>query len=146
MAERTSAGASTPRAKVAVEPGKIRDTKWWEHLIRFAFGGLVTAAAGWIGEKFGPVVGGLFLAFPAILPASLSIMKQREGKEAAGLDAAGAIAGSVGLMVFALVIWRAGARIAPVYTLVLAAIGWLLASLVALVIGLRIHPPQDHSP
>ena len=65
------------------------------------------------------IVGGLFLAFPAIFPASATLIEKhvrrrkekagfsrvRRGREAAALDAAGAALGSLGLAAFAVVIW-----------------------------------------
>ena len=85
-----------------------------EYLIRFVLGGLATAATGAIAKYFGPDAGGLFLAFPAILCASLTLIEQHErtrkerkgfkgaarGKDAAALDAAGASLGSAGLAAF----------------------------------------------
>ncbi len=38
--------------------------------------------------RFGPRVGGLFLAFPAILPATLTLLEKKEGKTKACADAA----------------------------------------------------------
>jgi hypothetical protein len=38
------------------------------YAIRFVIGGLITTATGLVARKFGPVVGGLFLAYPAIFP------------------------------------------------------------------------------
>ena len=79
----------------------------------------MTVVAGLIAARFGPVIGGLFLAFPAIFPASATLIEKhvrerkeraglpgaRRGKEAAALDAAGAALGSFGLAAFGLVIW-----------------------------------------
>ena len=46
------------------------------------FGGLITALAGVIAKQFGPAVGGLFLAFPAMFPASATLIEEtREAKE-----------------------------------------------------------------
>ena len=47
----------------------------------------MTVLAGVIAKKFGPVVGGLFLAFPAIFPASATLIEkhERERKERKGL-------------------------------------------------------------
>jgi hypothetical protein len=70
--------------------------------------------------QFGPVVGGLFLAFPAILPASMSLIQKHEMRKkqeqglngrqraryAAGVEAAGAMMGSLGLFGFGFVVWR----------------------------------------
>jgi hypothetical protein len=97
-----------------------RQTKPHELVIRFVVGGAVTALAGIIAEKFGPGVGGLFLAFPAILTASVTLVNkhERERKEKAGLDgtergrsaaaadAAGASMGSIALLVFAILAWQ----------------------------------------
>ena len=104
---------------VHVDFSALRRTKWHEYAVRFLLGGLITAAAGVIAKKCGPGIGGLFLAFPAIFPASATLIekherqkKQRAGLEgtkraraAASLDAAGAARGSIGLMAFALLVW-----------------------------------------
>lgn len=104
---------------VHLNPSALRQTTWHEYGVRFLFGGLITAAAGIIARKFGPGVGGLFLAFPAIFPASATLIekhvrqrKQKAGLDgsqrargAASLDAAGAARGSIGLIVFALLVW-----------------------------------------
>ncbi len=49
----------------------------------------MTVLAGLIAKHFGPVVGGLFLAFPAIFPASATLLDrdQREKKRRAGIPA-----------------------------------------------------------
>ncbi len=76
-------------------------THWSEHLARFAFGGMVTVATGLIAHAYGPGVGGLFLAFPAILPASLTLLKKHDGRDEARQAAAGSRLGSIGLIGFA---------------------------------------------
>jgi hypothetical protein len=100
---------------VAVNGSGIKQTKWHEFAVRFLLGGVVTAGAAAIADKFGPSFGGLFLAFPAILAASVSLVEKHErqrkekkglhgirrGRQAAGADAAGAAMGSVGLISFA---------------------------------------------
>jgi hypothetical protein len=82
-------------------------------------GGAMTLVAGLIAARFGPVIGGLFLAFPAIFPASATLIEKHvrerkekaglpggwRGKEAAALDAVGAALGSFGLAAFGLLIW-----------------------------------------
>jgi hypothetical protein len=100
--------------------GALAKTKWYEYLVRFAFGGAITVTARFLAEHFGPVFGGLFLAFPAIFPASATLVakhethkKQNAGIEtnsracqAVAVDAAGAPLGSVGLAAFALTVWK----------------------------------------
>lgn len=97
----------------------IRGTKPHEYLMRFAFGGAATVLAGVIARHWGPGPGGLFLAFPAIFPASVTLISTHErrrkhrsglpgtgrGRLAASLEAVGATMGCVGLMAFAVVLW-----------------------------------------
>src|SRR5438094_7094413 len=105
-------------------------------------GGLITAVAGVIAKKFGPGLGGLFLAFPAIFPASATLIekhekqkKEKEGlqgiqraREAASVDAAGSAMGSMGLFVFALLVWQFVPRHSALPVLTGATIAWLAVS------------------
>ena len=93
----------------------LRDVHWYEFLIRFGLGGAMTVIAGAIASRFGAATGGLFLAFPAIFPASVTLVEKhtrqrkekkglrgaRRGIDAAALDARGAALGSLGLIGFA---------------------------------------------
>jgi hypothetical protein len=100
----------------------------WDYAVRFLFGGAVSASAGLVTHAWGPVVGGLFLAFPAILPASLTLVKEHDGRAQAADDARGGVVGSVGLGGFAGTVWLL-ARLKPfVLTLGLATIAWLAVS------------------
>lgn len=106
--------------RITIHLSALRKTKWYEYLVRFVFGGTVTVLAGLIAKKYGPVVGGLFLAFPAIFPASATLVEKHErkkkkkaavantsrGRQAAALDAYGAALGAVGLCFFGLIVWR----------------------------------------
>ena len=129
---------------VRLNPSALRDIRWYEYVIRFALGGAMTVIAGLIASRFGPIVGGLFLAFPAIFPASATLVEKHErerkekaglsgarrGKEAAALDAAGAVLGSVGLAAFAVVIWLLTEQ-SPSLALVLATAAWLTVAVLA---------------
>ena len=122
---------------VQFKPSALRQTRWYEYLVKFVLGGAMTVIAGLIAARFGPVVGGLFLAFPAIFPASATLIEKhvrenkekkglpgaRRGKEAAVLDAVGATLGSFGLAAFALIIWLVVEQ-SPYLALVLATLGW----------------------
>jgi hypothetical protein len=95
-----------------------------------------------VAKEYGPSVGGLFLAFPAIFPASATLIEQHEkrrkqrtgghgtlrGRRAAALDAAGASIGA-----FRLLIRMSGletdARSLTVATLSIATLGWLAISM-----------------
>jgi hypothetical protein len=46
----------------------LRETRWYDYAIRFVLGGAMTVFAGLIAARFGPVVGGLFLAFRRSFP------------------------------------------------------------------------------
>src|ERR1700758_5299243 len=106
--------------KIQAEPSALTKTRWYEYAVRFVFGGLITAVAGVISMKYGPNIGGLFLAFPAIFPAGATLIEkhEKEKKEDAGMngtrraaqavsaDAAGASIGTIGLLVFGLLVWK----------------------------------------
>ena len=131
--------------QIKIDISILGETKWIDYAIRFLFGGLITAAAGMIAKQFGPGVGGLFLAFPAIFPASATLVEKsaREEKRKAGLngtrrgrmeaavDAAGASIGTFGLMAFGALI----SHFIPVYrpwaVLLSATVVWLVVSMMA---------------
>ncbi|MEO6839699.1 MAG: DUF3147 family protein [Bradyrhizobium sp.] len=119
----------------------LREGHWYEYVVRFVLGGAATVVAGLIADVYGPTTGGLFLAFPAIFFASATLIEkhEREQKEdkglqgrlrakgAAGLEAAGAGWGSIGLAAFALVVWLAPEK-APIDSLAMASLAWLLVA------------------
>jgi uncharacterized protein DUF3147 len=67
--------------QISLDLSALGKTKWYEYALRFAFGGAITVAAGLIANKWGPGVGGLFLAFPAIFPASATLVEKHEKQE-----------------------------------------------------------------
>src|SRR5207237_8482076 len=75
-----------------------------------------------------PAFGGLFRAFPAILPASATLLEQHDGQKAAGVDSFGAIMGAIGLMAFGAVVWVLSPRLSPWLVLPLALAAWFLVS------------------
>jgi uncharacterized membrane protein (GlpM family) len=127
---------------VKLDLAGLRETRWHEYLIRFLFGGLITAIAGAIGKEWGPVVAGLFLAFPAIFPASATLVEkherkrkqrkglqgERRGTEAAADDAMGAAIGAIGLTVFAAICWLLIPRYSPVLILAGAMLAWFVVA------------------
>lgn len=128
---------------IRVDLSALRQAKWNQYALRFLFGGLITAGAGLVAKQYGPVVGGLLLAFPAIFPASATLIEKHEkqrkqkrgltgivrGRQAASVDAAGSAMGSLGLISFAILIWQLlGGH--PAWEVLLGATGaWLLVSL-----------------
>ena len=77
---------------IRFSPSSLREGRWYEYLIRFALGGAVTVFTGIISSRYGPSVGGLFLAFPAIFCASATLIEKHEirRKREAGSSAKGA--------------------------------------------------------
>jgi hypothetical protein len=106
----------------------LRETKPSEYVIRFVFGGGITAMTGLIAHAWGPEIGGLFLAFPAILPASLTLVASHEGRAVAANEARGAILGAVALGVFAAACALLAVHAPPVLTLAVATAAWLATS------------------
>lgn len=131
--------------RIKIDLSTLRQTKWHDYAIRFLFGGLITALAGIIARKFGPGIGGLFLAFPAIFPASATLIEKHEkqkkesaglngvarGRSAASVDAAGSSMGSIGLFVFAFVVWQFMPRDRAWIVLGSATLLWLGVSVAA---------------
>jgi hypothetical protein len=101
--------------------------------------------AGLVAKRFGPEVGGLFLAFPAILPAGASMVEAHEkkhkarvgldgtnrGRTVAGLDAAGATLGCLGLAGFAIVCWLGLPRFGTALVFAVASMAWTSLSITA---------------
>jgi hypothetical protein len=114
---------------VEADPSSIKRTSWRGFGLRFVFGGSITAIAGLIAERFGPEVGGLFLAFPAILPASLTLIEKHDGRRASGANAFGAVFGSLGLIAFGLVVWQYAERWPAWQVLLAATLAWLVVSI-----------------
>lgn len=128
--------------KIQVNLSELGQSRWYEYVSRFVFGGIATALAGVIADKWGPVVGGLFLAFPAIFPATATLIDNHEkkrrgrtpgggharGRKAAALDASGATCGAFGLMAFAAVVWKLILFVPLWATLLIAVLVWLVVS------------------
>ncbi|MBR0774625.1 hypothetical protein JQ625_07270 [Bradyrhizobium diazoefficiens] len=100
---------------VKLSSSALKQTRWYEYVVRFLLGGLATVLAGVVGDSSGVSVGGLFLALPAVFCASATLIEsharrakekagcrgRRRGQQAAALDAVGAGLGSIGLAAFA---------------------------------------------
>ena len=122
---------------IRVKFSAFKQGHWYEHLLRFALGGVATVVAGGVADIWGPAAGGLFLAFPAIFCASATLIEKHErerkeskglkgidrGKNAAALDAAGAGLGSAALAVFGAIMWLVAGR-SSAGSLALAILVW----------------------
>jgi len=119
-------------------------TRWYEYAVRFVFGGAITVVSGLLAKHYGPAFGRLFMAFPAIFPVSATLVEKHEkekkqragifhtnrGRQAAARDAAGAAMGTIGLAVFAFIVWKLLPICHPAVVLLCATGGWLVTSFV----------------
>jgi hypothetical protein len=92
--------------------------------LRFVFGFVISVAAALIGLRFGQRFGGLFLAFPAILPASLTLIEEQEGENPASVNATGAVLGGGALVAFAAAAAWLLQRLPPLLAVVAAGVLW----------------------
>lgn len=113
--------------KPEIDSHGLAKPKPWEYVLRFGFGGAVALLAGLTAKALGDFAGGLALAFPAILPAALTLVKEHEGRQQAADDARGARFGAAGLTVFAVVILLAAGKGMWV-ALPLALLAWVASS------------------
>lgn len=127
---------------VSFNTSALKQTRWYQYAVRFLLGGLITAIAGLIAKRYGPSFGGLFLAFPAILPASATLIEKHEkqrkekkglhgmvtAKKAVSADAAGASMGGVALIAFAWFVWKILPQLPLWQTLLAATAIWLATS------------------
>ena len=126
---------------VEVAPDQLRSLKVWEWAVRFVFGGAITVATGIVGKVWGPFVAGLFLAFPAILPASITLVKHHDGRAKAIDDARGARLGTFGLAAFAATVVVSAASASPWLVLVAASVMWFVVDVGAWM--LRYSPEES---
>ena len=123
----------------------LRHIKPHEYLTRFLLGGVLSLASAWLGHRLGAAIGGLFLAFPAIFPASATLVEKHErekkrragisdshrGRLAAAIDARGAALGSLGSLAFAVVAWQMLTRYPLALALTCSILIWLVVSIIA---------------
>ncbi len=130
--------------KPKLSVSSLKSGRWYEYILRFVLGGAATVLAAAIGSRFGQSMGGLFLAFPAILCASVTLIEgheirrkreaglkgERRGRQAAAVDAAGAALGSFGLLAFAIGFsWLVQRNVALAF--VVALVAWTAVSILA---------------
>jgi len=151
---------------IRMDSSAFRQTRWYEYTSRFIFGGAITVLTGIIAKEFGAAIAGLFLAFPAIFPASATLIEKHErerrqragvggirrGRLVAGVDAAGAAMGCMGLMAFAATTWLLLPRISSVLVLTIATLVWVGVSVTVwsirrkcLPVGRRLVANRDSS-
>jgi Protein of unknown function (DUF3147) len=118
-----------PEERIGTQPAKLREVRARDLVVRFAFGAATSAVAGLISIVFSAIAGGVFLAFPAILAASLTLIAEAEDRGEAREDARGAAVGAVALAAFAAVAALGFTRVAWPLVLAAACLGWVAVAL-----------------
>lgn len=113
-----------PRLKAS----RITQTPPRDLVIRFVAGALTSVIAGIVTLLFGPRIGGVLLAFPAILAASLTLIEEQEDSVDAREDARGAIAGGLALALFALVVAVLVLHVPGGWAIATAGVAWALGA------------------
>jgi len=97
--------------------------------VRFAFGAGVSTVASIVAIGFGMRAGGLMLAFPAILPATLTLLAHEESERKAADDDLGSMLGAVGLAAFAALASALLPATGAPLALVMACVAWFGVSI-----------------
>lgn len=111
------------------DSGKALKARPRDLLIRFAAGAATSIVSGAVTLALGPRVGGILLAFPAILAASLTLIEKQEDSADAREDARGAVAGGAALAAFAVIAALTFGHLSGAVALLIAAAGWLGAAI-----------------
>lgn len=119
---------STGEPLAGISSGGLHDVRPRHLVIRFAFGATVSAVAAVLVLVVGPRFAGIFLAFPAILPATLTLIEENESTWEAKDDDVGAILGTSSLLLFGAITWWLVPAVGAAPALVVASVGWLMAS------------------
>ena len=111
------------------QPGRIKEARFRDFAIRFAFGGTISVVAALIGAVSKEPIGGIFIAFPAIILASLTLIDKEEDREHASYNAVGAALGAVGFIACAYFIFYTLERVSVAASLGIGLLIWLVVSL-----------------
>lgn len=135
-----SASATRRDIRPELDLRSIRQARPRDYAIRFAFGAAISVAAALVSQAVGARFGGAFLAFPAILPASLTLIQENDGSRDADRDAIGSILGGLALVVFATVAEVGFRRIPAPAVLACCLAGWLATASLLYRLLAYVHP------
>lgn len=135
-----SARASRPRGAAsgkgpdggrlfAADLGSLREVRPGGLALRFAFGAAVSVLAWLVTAAAGVRAGGVMLAAPAVLPATLTIIEKTEGRGPAITEVQGSVAGAAALIGFAVVAAAATARLPLAAALLAALAAWAVLAI-----------------
>lgn len=103
---------------------RVREVGLRALAIRFLVGALTSVVSGAATLGFGARAGGILLAFPAILAASLTLIAREEDRAEAREDARGAVMGGLAMAAFAAIAAVTLGHLNPALALLLATVGW----------------------
>lgn len=118
-----------------VQTKKLREIGGRDLGYRFVAGAVTSVVAGILTLLFGARIGGIMLAFPAILAASLTLIEDQEDGVEAREDARGAAIGGVALAAFAAVAAVLLGHVNPAIALALATVAWFAAAFLGYVVA-----------
>jgi hypothetical protein len=130
---------------IRFSPSSLKEGRWYEYLVRFGLGGAATVFTGLISSRYGALIGGVFLALPAIFCASATLIEkheirrkreaglpgERRGQMAAAVDAAGAALGALGMLAFAVTFSLLVIGSSVTTAFLGASLAWLIIAIVA---------------
>lgn len=132
----TATGVASRRAPaverdtLGAEPRRLAGLSARDLIVRFVFGAAVSVIAGVVGLVAGLRAGGVLLAFPAILPAALTLIEAREGTSQAVADVRGAAVGALAMIGFAAAAVLLAGRTPLGVSMLIATLAWVVLALV----------------
>jgi hypothetical protein len=136
-------GDSASGRLFAIDFGALREIRVKALAWRFAFGAGISIVAGLIGVLAGPRAGGVTLAAPAVLPATLTIIEREEGRGACVTEVEGAVPGAVALVGFALVAAGSLAKLPLAAALIAALVTWAAVGLGGYLVLAKLVPAWE---
>jgi len=118
------------KGRPALELDKVREVRARDMGYRFLAGALTSIGSGAATLVFGARAGGILLAFPAILAASLTLIEEQEDSAEAREDARGAVMGGFALVLFAAVAALTFGALSGSLALLVATVTWFVVALV----------------
>jgi uncharacterized membrane protein (GlpM family) len=120
--------------------GALREIRPRDLMLRFAFGAAISVMSGLIGVAAGKFAGGVLLAAPAVLPATLTIIEKQEGRRPAVTEVRGAVPGAIALIAFAVVAAASTARLPLAVALLGALAAWVAVAVGGYLVQATVFP------
>ena len=115
----------------SIEAGKLGELRAHDIVIRFGAGAATSLGSALVGVFVSSRAAGVFLAFPAILVAGLTLLESKEGEPPAREFSHGAVLGALALAAFAAVTATLVLDLPAPLALALALLAWVAVALAA---------------